>query len=357
MEKTLNKIAGIIGSILLILSLLLIIYIVFLIFTDYEIEDVVTLEVNNNMEELLPSDTPLTIVTYNAGFGAYSPDYDYVMYGGSGSVANNYTTVVNNLSGGLDALLSTSPDIIMLQEIDIKSTRSHSTSQPTMIERILPNFNSVFSTNINIKWLAYPFGEMIGRVTSGQLSLSKYHIEEAVRIALPNNNKWYSNILSPDPALLVKRMPTDDGDELVLVNLHLINYSSSTATLNEQLQFIANFLTEEYEKGNYVIVGGDFNYLLPLAFDTPKSLPEDAPEWLSAMPNILANLKHYEWVGNPEIPTVRDKTTPYIQGESYETVVDGFLVSDNVDIISTTTLDLGFEYSAHNPVVFRFALD
>jgi hypothetical protein len=37
--------------------------------------------------------------------------------------------------------------------------------------------------------------------------------------------------------------------------------------------------------------------------------------------------------------------------------IDGFLVSPNVDVASVKTLDLGFEYSDHNPVLLTVSLN
>lgn len=41
-------------------------------------------------------------------------------------------------------------------------------------------------------------------------------------------------------------------------------------------------------------------------------------------------------------------------GENYVGVIDGFVVSPNVQVQSVTTTDLGFEYSDHHPVTARF---
>ena len=54
--------------------------------------------------------------------------------------------------------------------------------------------------------------------------------------------------------------------------------------------------------------------------------------------------------------TIRSTTTPYKKGESFETVIDGFFVSNNIEVISVQGHDLGFEYTDHNPAtaVFKF---
>lgn len=37
-------------------------------------------------------------------------------------------------------------------------------------------------------------------------------------------------------------------------------------------------------------------------------------------------------------------------------VVDGFIVSDNVDTVAVENIDLDFQYSDHNPAVMQFVL-
>lgn len=37
-------------------------------------------------------------------------------------------------------------------------------------------------------------------------------------------------------------------------------------------------------------------------------------------------------------------------------VIDGFIISPNVELLDVETLDLGFENSDHNPVIISFSL-
>ena len=52
----------------------------------------------------------------------------------------------------------------------------------------------------------------------------------------------------------------------------------------------------------------------------------------------------------------RNADAPYEAGVSFVTMVDGFLLSDNVAILELETVDNGFLYSDHNPVRLRFTL-
>jgi len=46
---------------------------------------------------------------------------------------------------------------------------------------------------------------------------------------------------------------------------------------------------------------------------------------------------------------------PY-DGTNDRWVMDGFIYSDNVEVVYCQTLDLDFAYSDHNPVVLTFSL-
>ena len=54
-------------------------------------------------------------------------------------------------------------------------------------------------------------------------------------------------------------------------------------------------------------------------------------------------------------PTVRNCDVPYKEG-NYTAVVDGFLVTENVEIVSVENIVTGFVYADHNPVCLRFRL-
>jgi hypothetical protein len=56
------------------------------------------------------------------------------------------------------------------------------------------------------------------------------------------------------------------------------------------------------------------------------------------------------------LPTLRSTQTAYVEGESFVTVLDGFIVSNNVDVVHEEHIGAGFIYSDHNPVLIQFKL-
>ena len=47
---------------------------------------------------------------------------------------------------------------------------------------------------------------------------------------------------------------------------------------------------------------------------------------------------------------------PYTEGVNYQTALDGFVVSDNVEVTKVRNIDTGYEFSDHNPVEMTFVL-
>ena len=116
----------------------------------------------------------------------------------------------------------------------------------------------------------------------------------------------------------------------------------------------------EYQAGNYVVGGGDFNKDLlgdsGAIFGVPggdytwnQPIPEGTfPEGLTLV-NSLDE-------ANP-IPSNRVADGPYEKGKTFVSTLDGFVVSDNVRVESCRVIDDGFKCSDHNPVVMAFALE
>lgn len=355
MEKALNKFIGTVGIILLILIACVVIYVVFLTVTEYTPDEITQIEVENNQETTVAIDTPLTAVTYNLGFGAYAPEFDFFMDGGTGSTAKDLDTVVNNITGSINALLEINPDFLLLQEVDRSSTRSHYVDQYEMVYRIFADYGASFAPNFNVKWIAYPFTHMHGKTYAGQATLSNKKIGSSQRITLPTDSSWPTSLVALDRCMLISRIPTSDGKELVIANVHLSAYDKEGIIRKQQLEVLNEFLVAETAKENYIIVGGDFNHLLPPAKDSKLNFTDETPAWITSIPEDFAPTG-FSWKADPALPTVRDTGAPFEEGKTFISVVDGFLVSHNVRVSHTETIDLGFKYSDHHPTYIDFEL-
>ena len=118
-----------------------------------------------------------------------------------------------------------------------------------------------------------------------------------------------------------------------------------------------------------MIFGGDFNHDLineNPSYQYNESNPK--PSWMNftqLKPDWLANFDYEVDLGpnmsvatSDNDPTCRDCDLPLIGNEDvlYKSVVDGFIVSSNIEIIETKTIFNNFEYSDHQPVLMEFKL-
>ena len=173
--------ASVVGLLLLtVLSYLL--YVV----ADYRrIPDDIALEVKSNQTSAATADGEYTVMTYNVGFGAYSPDYTFFMdtgimkdgkpTQGKHGTARSKAEVERNISGAAALVKEHAPDFAMIQEVDYASTRSYKVDQREYFA--LDGYGSVFAENYHSSYLMYPFGDPHGKNNAGITTLSRYGID------------------------------------------------------------------------------------------------------------------------------------------------------------------------------------
>ena len=88
--------------------------------------------------------------------------------------------VLQNTQGAIEAIERANPDFVLLQEVDIASTRSFFVNQAELAAQALPDYDRVFASNFHSAHLLYPFSEPHGSVEAGLLTLSRYAIEDSV---------------------------------------------------------------------------------------------------------------------------------------------------------------------------------
>lgn len=90
--KTAKKFFKIIGIIIGILVIVLLAYLIYLYASYHRIEDNLPLEVESRAEQTdakLTTGKEYSALTYNIGFGAYTPDFSFFMDGGKSSWAKS----------------------------------------------------------------------------------------------------------------------------------------------------------------------------------------------------------------------------------------------------------------------------
>ena len=314
-----------------------------------------TLEITDKTEEKLPLGEEVSLMTFNIGFGAYSDDYSFFMDGGEYSRALSLEAVYENMDGIIGAIKENDPDILLLQEIDIKGTRSYNVDQTELVLEEMDGYDSVMAINYNSPYYLYPLREPIGKNKSGIMTLSRYNIAYSTRWELPVEDSLYK-YLDLDRAYSVSMISTG-GASLMLYNIHLSAYTEDGSIADEQLKLLLEDMTKEYEKGRYVIAAGDFNK--DLLGDSSLYFEREEMELAWAKPiNTEFLPEGINLYAASNVPSCRNANKPYKgDGTDFVLTVDGMLASANVTVVSSETLDEGFKHSDHNPVKYTIILE
>ncbi len=305
------------------------------------------------IQEIVGTDFEINILTWNIGYCGLSSETDF-FYDGGKSVFPSKKIVERNLDSINNFLKKNENyDFILLQEIDEKSKRTYRFNQFDTIAKLFEGRNSSFGKNYDVFFVPQPITKPMGRVKFGLMTISKYVPSKVIRYSFPGNYSWPVRLFFLDRCFLVNRYTLANEKELIVINTHNSAYDNGSLR-NKQMEYLKIFLKSEYEKGNYIIVGGDWNQCPPnfntlfngdlMDFELKKDIPYDfLPKWTWAYDNTL--------------PTNRRVDVPYKKGKTLTTVIDFYLLSPNIKKISIKNIDLGFENSDHNPVSITIKLN
>ena len=106
-----------------------------------------------------------------------------------------------------------------------------------------------------------------------------------------------------------------------------------------------------------MLVGADFNQSL-------KTLTKDeinvVPEELWRAENFDKSLlpSGFKLVYDESRNSARLNNKPYVKDSegTYGFIIDGYIVSDNIEVLGVETLNQEYRYSDHNPVKLRYKL-
>ncbi len=339
-----------------VVALCLVAFAVFLFFctqTDYRPQPVEEISQSEAPDTLRVGDS-FSILSWNVGYAGLNCEMDF-FYDGGKQVRPSYAQVEQNLSaiadflGNLDTV-----SFFFLQEVDINAKRSYGINEQAYFSKALANIPGAFALNYKVGYVPLPLFHPMGRVNAGLSSFSRLQYDRCARFAYPYNFSWPLRVFMLDRCFLEMRFPTDNGKELVLINTHNSAFDEAGKLRVAELAFLRNHLLAEYDKGNYVIAGGDFNQSpvgLNPAFDGEVF---DFKEFISIPDTLLPAEWHY--VFDNSAPTNRRADEPYERGRTRVTLIDFFIASPNVEVRGIRCENLHFRHSDHNPIVGTFSL-
>ena len=324
--------------------------------TTLHVKDKEDMEIKGNVTTKINKDNELNLLTWNMGYGALDERQDCYWDGGKGVDGESKEVVLENVEAFKNQIKDINPDIFFVQEADRDSKRSYYVNEYQSLIDTFGEYEASFAPNFKAGLVPLPLYNMTGKVNAGIASFSKFDVTEATRIQLPIPFSWPMKLFNLKRCLLVNRMPIEGSEkELVTINLHLEAYDDGEGKA-KQLAILMDFMQGEYDKGNYVIAGGDFNQTFSTT-NYAKYPPN--PNWVC--PVIEAdNYPSFTFKMDDTYPTCRSLQTVYADADKTNFqyyMIDGFVVSNNITINSLETLNIGFKNTDHNPVKMSISLN
>lgn len=362
-------------KVFLVIVIVLVVFVMGFVLTlqifEFRPDDITVLAVENNLSDsesnYIDIEEGLTVLTFNIGYASLSETEDFVMDGGKKGRMDSKEEVEGNIDGITSILEENEADIYLMQEVDVDSNRSYNINQLVHFQDVLGK-SSVLAYNYRCIFVPFPFNptQMMGKVNSGIVTFSDYYTESAERHQLPGKFAWPESLANLKRAMLISKYPIQNSSKyLVVINVHLSAYDDGTMRLQE-MEALKNVMQAEYNAGNYVIVGGDFNQSFPQAVNYNEDESYTYHYALKDEGLWEAYPMEKEWFLENGFSFGVDITTPTCRllDKPYDTensdnnqyyVIDGFIVSNNIEIISTETLNESFKYSDHNPVLINLS--
>ena len=304
------------------------------------------------------NDSVLSFAIWNIGYGGLGEESNFFFDGGSmwfagkGMVRPKKEMVEKNLKGVNQILGAIPSDFWLLQEVDLHSKRSYFINQEKELKKVLPDYSVTFAENYVAPRVPLPILEpwrVYGKVNSGLSTFSKYDAKKAKRLQLPGEYPWPTKIFQLDRCAAVHRYSTNFGGELVVINIHNSAFDEGGVLKAQQMAFLKDLFLAEYEKGNFVIAGGDWNQCPPFfqynILTNNKTLDDPL---INIDPSFMP--ESWKWIYDARLPTNRSVSESYQKGETFVTVIDFFLVSPNVKVLKAKGINIDFQFSDHQPV-------
>ncbi|MDR1054384.1 MAG: endonuclease/exonuclease/phosphatase family protein [Prevotellaceae bacterium] len=341
---------------LLAIIVLLLLFIEIMTLLDYKPETETILA--QNRVTPLKKDT-LTVLSWNTGYAGLDAGMDFFYDGGRKTRTTREQTVKNLEYICNIVQQNNSADIILLQEVDYKAHRSYNINQLDYISEAMPQYAFFFAKDYDVYFVPIPLFNPMGRVQSGMATLSRYLPSECVQHAYPAQGKWPVRLFLLDNCFISTRYPLSNGKDLLVINTHNSAFDDSEKRAVE-MAYLRQTLVSEYNKGNYVIAGGDWNQIPPLPdsiinYDVSKSMQNN--KYFTPL-NIARDFlpSDWQWLSDGHASN-RFLYEPYKKGHTAETLIDFFLASPNIQYIKKQTIDLEFAHSDHNPVILQFTFN
>ncbi len=290
----------------------------------------------------------VSVGTWNLGYAGLGRESDFIVDGGKTLLPQSGKIVEKNLAGIQAVAQSLETDVQFFQEVSEAGALSRWRSSAKTLKSIFVKDLFWFRKDIATKLLPWPL-----KLNHGTAIATKYDVISGELVPIVGEPNPIFGMLRRRYGIQALRMQgADTNIEWMFLNIHLSAFDDGGDLRREQIKAVFDYAQSLYAQGMHVVVGGDWNMELFQANFPHRTLKKDL-FWIHPMP---ADSVPADWkiAVDTDLPTVRTVNQPFERGENYLTIIDGFIVSPNVEIVAVKTVDTDFDMSDHMPVVGRF---
>lgn len=291
----------------------------------------------------------ISVTTWNVGYGALGAGADFIADGGTHMRALDsgaITLAVAEIGQQVDHF---DAQFLLFQELANDSILTRNVSVQAEVARNLTDYSSVYWEDLGVL-APKPYD-----ISHGMGVYARTGTDVTHAYALPQEPGFFFLTVKRYYAAIVAEVPIRGTDrKWILMNIHLSAFDDEADVRRAQVEAVFDFAETEYAKGNYVVLGGDWNMRISDTEFAHTTAEKDL-FWIYDFPQDLLPAG-WRFGVDDRTPTVRTLHKPYVEGENYTTIIDGFAYSPNVRLNQITTTDLKFENSDHHPVTAEFSV-
>lgn len=254
---------------------------------------------------LLQPGQALKVMTWNIQYLAGKNHvFWYDLEGGSGpDLRPSSADLAFTLDEVVRVVRDEQADIVLLQELHDGARASDYQDQLALLQSRLRDLYPCSTQAFYWKAGFVPHPKILGSVGMKLATLSRYQIERAERLQLPQMpGNLISRPFNLKRALLVSYLPLRGGGELATINTHLDAFAQGDDTMQQQVAMTARLLDQLQGRGMPWVLGGDFN-LLPAG--QYQRLPAEQRSWYAAHSELQQLAARY-----PMIPSTAQASGP-----------------------------------------------
>ncbi len=293
--------------------------------------------------------TQLTVLTWNIGFSALGAKADLVIDGGKNLRALPQGEIEKAAKAIANKVVDIDADAVLLQETANAGFLTRGVDVQGHINERLTAYSQCFWADFQTRFVPAPL-----KLCHGMASYARNHLLQTHALNLPQDPYYYYGFLKKYYGAIIQEYPIEGKTGLwVVINIHLSAFDEGANIRKLQMKALFDYAQKAYEAGHYVIIGGDWNMRLSKTEFPHMSKGKAVFEGYDLIQKDVP--KGWVICADPKAASLRSLSSAYVKGQTYTSIVDGFVISPNVSVKTIETIDLGFEHTDHHPVFARFS--